>query len=72
MLELHALMFLMIFFSLRDAESKGDRDHALIIDGKSLAYALIDHRDAMQELCEIAVTVLCCRMSPIQKAQVHI
>ena len=55
---------------MRDALYKGDRDHALIIDGQSLAYAMLEHELPMQELCELVTTVLCCRMTPIQKAQV--
>lgn len=45
---------------------------ALIIDGKSLVYAL---KDDVKDLClELAIgcaSVICCRSSPKQKAQVY-
>lgn len=37
----------------------------------SIAFALQDHADLLRDLCEGCVTVLCCRMSPIQKARVR-
>ncbi|ELU14116.1 hypothetical protein CAPTEDRAFT_203466 [Capitella teleta] len=46
------------------------KKHALVIDGMSIAFALQDHADLLRDLCEGCVTVLCCRMSPIQKARV--
>lgn len=48
-----------------------DAPHALIIDGKSLMYALED--DLKQNLLRLAVqcaSVICCRVSPKQKALV--
>ncbi|KAK3752469.1 hypothetical protein RRG08_032761 [Elysia crispata] len=46
------------------------REFSLVIDGKSLAYALRKHKSWLRELCSYCVAVLCCRMSPIQKAEV--
>lgn len=43
---------------------------ALIIDGITLSYALKDHGDMLRQLCLLCVAVLCCRMSPLQKAEV--
>ncbi|XP_074657516.1 phospholipid-transporting ATPase IF-like isoform X2 [Tubulanus polymorphus] len=43
---------------------------ALIVDGVSLAFAITDHRKTFLQLCEMCDAVLCCRMSPIQKAEV--
>ncbi|TMW45206.1 hypothetical protein DOY81_009713 [Sarcophaga bullata] len=44
---------------------------ALIIDGKTLKYALsCDLRREFQELCTGCRVVICCRVSPIQKAEV--
>ncbi|XP_076983961.1 putative phospholipid-transporting ATPase IM isoform X2 [Tamandua tetradactyla] len=46
-------------------------DYALIINGHSLAYAL--ESDAKNDLLELACmckTVVCCRVTPLQKAQV--
>lgn len=54
--------------------SGGNSDaFALIIDGKSLAYALDD--DIKHIFLELAVgcaSVICCRSSPKQKALVHV
>ncbi|BFZ06129.1 hypothetical protein BsWGS_09169 [Bradybaena similaris] len=43
---------------------------ALIIDGQSLVFAIRQHTHILRELCSRCVAVLCCRMSPIQKAEV--
>lgn len=46
---------------------------ALIIDGKSLTYALEDDvKDLFLELAIGCASVICCRSSPKQKAQVSI
>ena len=47
-----------------------DKQYALTIDGMSLAYALGDHLDKLREICLKCTAVLCCRMSPLQKAKV--
>ncbi|RWS10698.1 putative phospholipid-transporting ATPase IF-like protein [Dinothrombium tinctorium] len=44
--------------------------YALIIDGRSLYMAMKFYRDQFQSICENSAVVLCCRMSPIQKAEV--
>ncbi|RUS78809.1 hypothetical protein EGW08_013427 [Elysia chlorotica] len=49
---------------------KDQSGFSLVVDGKSLAYALRKHPDWLRELCSHCVAVLCCRMSPIQKAEV--
>jgi len=41
-----------------------------VIDGESLGHALKDHRDLLSEVCSHCNSVVCCRMSPIQKAEV--
>eukprot|EP00049_Salpingoeca_infusionum_P018794 m.358787 g.358787 ORF g.358787 m.358787 type:complete len:1200 (+) comp18288_c0_seq1:276-3875(+) len=43
---------------------------AMIMDGKTLAVALKDHSDTFRELASHCKAVLCCRLSPVQKAQV--
>ncbi|XP_053404518.1 phospholipid-transporting ATPase IF-like isoform X2 [Mercenaria mercenaria] len=43
---------------------------ALVIDGASLAYCLIEHADILCDLCLKCSAVLCCRMTPLQKAEV--
>lgn len=48
-----------------------DANVALVIDGKTLKYALTcDLRGDFQELCFLSRVVICCRVSPIQKAEV--
>lgn len=44
--------------------------HALVVDGMSLVYALQDHAELFKKICEACIAVLCCRMSPLQKAEV--
>lgn len=46
------------------------KHNALIIDGTTLTHALYDHGDILRDLCHLCVAVLCCRMSPLQKAEV--
>lgn len=48
-----------------------ENDVALIIDGKTLKYALsCDLRMEFLDLCISSKVVICCRVSPIQKAEV--
>jgi magnesium-transporting ATPase (P-type) len=43
---------------------------ALVIDGAALALALAPaHEAAFLELCKACAGVVCCRVSPMQKAQ---
>ncbi|XP_023030774.2 probable phospholipid-transporting ATPase IA isoform X3 [Drosophila willistoni] len=54
----------------KDSTAK-DANVALVIDGKTLKYALsCDLRGDFQELCLICRVVICCRVSPMQKAEV--
>ncbi|KAK9705036.1 hypothetical protein RND81_07G028600 [Saponaria officinalis] len=49
----------------------GAEAHALIVDGKSLAYALADDmKNLFLELAVACASVICCRVSPKQKALV--
>lgn len=43
---------------------------ALIVDGRSLYMAMKFHIDKFREVCQKCAIVVCCRMSPIQKAEV--
>merc|ERR1719367_2012875 len=48
-----------------------DNDITLIVDGKSLNYTLRpDIRKDFIDLCTSCKAVVCCRVSPIQKAEV--
>ncbi|KAK3727334.1 hypothetical protein QZH41_018176, partial [Actinostola sp. cb2023] len=42
----------------------------LIVDGRSLGHVFNGHKEIFKEVCRECVAVLCCRMSPLQKAQV--
>lgn len=47
------------------------KEFAMIIDGKSLVHALVgEARTHFAELCLRCRAVVCCRMSPMQKAEV--
>ena len=49
-----------------------ENDAAVIIDGKTLKYALsCDLRRDFLDLCTSCRSVICCRASPIQKAEVR-
>ncbi|XP_046552884.1 phospholipid-transporting ATPase IF-like isoform X2 [Haliotis rubra] len=54
----------------RQIESVPDQQYVLIIDGQSLSVMITELEGILMELCLHCVAVLCCRMSPIQKAQV--
>lgn len=49
-----------------------DTDMALVIDGRCLMYALdpLMLRGTLLKLCMLCKAVVCCRVSPLQKAQV--
>ncbi|XP_071950610.1 phospholipid-transporting ATPase IF-like isoform X5 [Antedon mediterranea] len=47
----------------------GGGNYAFVVDGPSLALALNFHSDKLLQVCIKCVAVLCCRMSPLQKAQ---
>ncbi|CAL1593341.1 unnamed protein product [Knipowitschia caucasica] len=44
--------------------------HGLVVDGASLSLALREHEKLFMEVCKNCSAVLCCRMSPLQKAKV--
>lgn len=55
--------------SSSSSESRIKKETALIIDGKTLKYALsCELRREFYELCVDCKAVICCRVSPIQKA----
>lgn len=43
---------------------------AIIIDGASLAHALSDHAEAFLNVSKFCKTIICCRVTPLQKALV--
>ncbi|XP_044312407.1 probable phospholipid-transporting ATPase IA isoform X1 [Drosophila rhopaloa] len=53
------------------SSSAKDANVALVIDGTTLKYALsCDLRNDFQDLCLLCRVVICCRVSPMQKAEV--
>ncbi|XP_077987286.1 phospholipid-transporting ATPase IF-like isoform X2 [Glandiceps talaboti] len=60
--------------TLQDLKLKITEDtvpkHALVVDGMSLTYAINDHLELFRRICEACNAVLCCRMTPLQKAEV--
>jgi len=60
-------------FELVTKDSDEDAAYALIIDGKALIYALADDmKDLFLRLAVLCASVVCCRVSPKQKALVTI
>lgn len=54
-------------------DTDDDNPHALIIDGKSLMYALEDNlKHELLNLATQCASVICCRVSPKQKAMVNV
>jgi len=51
-------------------ELKPLNSNAMIITGKSLVHALKDYPDKFLELSEMSKSVICCRVSPLQKSEV--
>lgn len=51
-------------------EAGDDQRFALIVDGRSLYFSMKNHLIKFRKLCKSCVVVICCRMSPIQKAEV--
>ncbi|KAM7542982.1 hypothetical protein Aperf_G00000004967 [Anoplocephala perfoliata] len=50
---------------------QSDYAYGLVIDGQSLNYALTSIvREQFLQICQMANSVLCCRLTPIQKAEI--
>jgi len=64
------------YWSVLHGQNNGNRKtgtetrYALIADGRSLHMAMVAHKAKFREVCEKCTVVLCCRMSPIQKADI--
>ncbi|GFG30600.1 hypothetical protein Cfor_10512 [Coptotermes formosanus] len=58
----------------RNQVSREPLEHyGLVVDGQSLSFALTaseKHLEAFQDVCRACTSVICCRMSPLQKCQV--
>ena len=58
------------FVASADAGGSESRARILIVDGRSLHLAMKHHLEVFRRLCSQCAAVVCCRMSPIQKAEV--
>ena len=50
--------------------TNGERRFTMCLDGVAVQHALADHEEAFQALCLEVPTVLCCRVTPKQKAAI--
>lgn len=57
-------------FSLRAKQKVAEKELGVIIDGASLAHAIEDHSDVFMDLSDHTKVVICCRVTPLQKALV--
>lgn len=55
--------------SVKQADGSPQR-FAFVVDGRSLHLAMKHHLTVFRDICESCTVVVCCRMSPIQKAEV--
>ena len=46
------------------------KSHSLVVDGKTLTLIMAERKRAFSDISHQCATVLCCRMSPLQKAQI--
>lgn len=51
-------------------ESEVEGNYGLVVDGASLQMLLEFHKDEFYAVCRRCIAVVCCRMSPKQKAEV--
>jgi len=51
-------------------EMKSKQNNAMVVTGKALAFALEECADKFLELSQYTKSVICCRVSPLQKAMV--
>jgi magnesium-transporting ATPase (P-type) len=59
-----------ISFIRKRVNERNDCHFGMVVDGQSLAVALKHHRDMFGDIAKRCEAVVCCRMSPIQKAEV--
>ena len=51
-------------------ENEPNSHYGMVIDGHCLGLALSRHRILLSDVTKLCQAVVCCRMSPIQKAEV--
>ncbi|XP_031559260.1 probable phospholipid-transporting ATPase IF [Actinia tenebrosa] len=60
----------LILFNNEVQNKPKDKIYGLIVDGRTLTHVFNGHTELFKDVCRKCVAVLCCRMSPLQKAQV--
>lgn len=48
------------------------QEMTFVVDGRALEIIVEKNKDTFTELAALSKTAICCRMTPSQKAQVHI
>jgi phospholipid-translocating ATPase len=48
----------------------GHGDYGLVVTGQALGYAISDHKNLLLDVSRKCKSVICCRVTPLQKAQV--
>lgn len=56
--------------NLPNLQEPSTKSLAIVIDGQSLQYALDDHGELFIQLAKLCRSVICCRVTPLQKALV--
>ena len=56
--------------AINDILELNTKSHSLVVDGKTLTLIMAERKSAFSNISHQCATVLCCRMSPLQKAQI--
>jgi len=56
--------------SIKKEVDDGHGDYGLVITGQALGFAISDHKDLLLDVSRKCKSVICCRVTPLQKAQV--
>jgi magnesium-transporting ATPase (P-type) len=69
-MELSTKNFILKFTPLRLEKIEGNQKFSLVVDGKTLVDVMDYYSEPFLDICLLCEAVLCCRMSPGQKADV--
>eukprot|EP01095_Lingulamoeba_sp_RSL-Kostka_P008379 TRINITY_DN2784_c0_g1_i2.p1 TRINITY_DN2784_c0_g1~~TRINITY_DN2784_c0_g1_i2.p1 ORF type:complete len:909 (+),score=364.41 TRINITY_DN2784_c0_g1_i2:325-3051(+) len=58
------------FVGIEAQKARGDQQLGLVVDGQSLTWALNEHQKNFLKITELCHSVVCCRVTPLQKANV--
>jgi phospholipid-translocating ATPase len=56
--------------SIQKELDNGHGDYGLVVTGQALGYAISDHKNLLLDVSRKCKSVICCRVTPLQKAQV--